>query len=267
MSFITSTVRTDSFSAGYMKTGEGSRNLVILPGLSVQSVLPYAGAVEKQYEAFLKDWTVYLIERRNELPAHYSISDMARDTAAVMKALCIEKADVFGASQGGMITLTLAADYPGFVNKIAVASTSARIDDKRFEITSEWISLARERKREELYLSFAGKVYPPEFFNANKNAFIALSQGVNDAELDHFITLAEGTLGFDITDNVKNINCPVFCAFDKDDAVLGADSGYEILNLFSGNPAFESTVTEGFGHAVYDTAPDFALNIYKFFEK
>ena len=114
MSYITGTADTGDFTAGYMKFGSGNRNLIILPGLSVQSVLPYAGAVEKQYKIFEKDYTVYLIERRNELPDRYSIVDMAEDTARVMKTLGVDKADIFGASQGGMIALTLAASAGSF---------------------------------------------------------------------------------------------------------------------------------------------------------
>lgn len=267
MSHITSTVNTGLFTAGYMKFGNGSRNMVILPGLSVKSVLPYAGAVEKQYEIFSQKYTVYLIERRNELPCSYPVNCMVDDTAEVMRALGIEKADIFGASQGGMIALSLAAEYPGSVNKIAVASTSVRVDEKRFDAIDEWITLACERKAKELYLSFACKVYPPELFIQNREAFIALSETVSEAELDRFITLAEGTRGFDITAQAKKIKCPVFCAFDKNDDVLGAEAGYEISDLFAECSGFEASVTEGFGHAVYDTAPDFALNIYKFFEK
>ena len=192
---------------------------------------------------------------------------MAEDTAEVMKTLGIEKADLFGASQGGMIALTIAAEYPALVNKVAVASTSVFIDENRYAVIDEWVGLARAKKAKELYLSFADKVYPPEVFIQNRDAFIALSETVADAELSRFVILAEGTRGFDISGRVSGIKCPVFCAFDKDDAVLGAGPGYDIINLFAGNPAFELSVTQGFGHAVYDTAPDFAQKLYSFFNE
>ena len=267
MSIITSTVQTDSFSAGYLKFGSGKRNLIILPGLSVQSVLPYAGSIEKHYEVFSEKFTVYLLERRNELPPEYTINDMAADTAAVMNALDIEKADVFGASQGGMIALTMAADHPSLVHKTAVASTSARIDRVHTPVLSEWIDLARIRNREGLYLSFGEKINPPEVFNTNKEAYIALSETITDGELDRFITLAEGTYGFDITGRAGDIKCPVFCVFDTSDAVLGTDAGYGFTELFSGKNNFEYFAYSGFGHALYDTAPDFAQKLYDFFIK
>ena len=39
------TVKTDDFSMDYFKCGRGERSMVILPGLSVQSVMGSADAV------------------------------------------------------------------------------------------------------------------------------------------------------------------------------------------------------------------------------
>ena len=76
------TVRTESFTMDYMRFGKGSKTLVILPGLSVQSVMKFSGAVAESYRLLTDDFTVYLFERRNELPPSYSVYDMARDTAS-----------------------------------------------------------------------------------------------------------------------------------------------------------------------------------------
>ena len=39
------TVRTDGFTMDYFKFGSGDKTLVIIPGLSVDSVILFAGAV------------------------------------------------------------------------------------------------------------------------------------------------------------------------------------------------------------------------------
>ena len=42
----------------YVRFGSGKRNLIILPGLSVQSILLSANAVESAFKAFEKDFSI-----------------------------------------------------------------------------------------------------------------------------------------------------------------------------------------------------------------
>lgn len=57
----------------------------------------------------------------------YSIEQMAGDTAGLIRALGIERADVLGISMGGRIALDLALAHPEQVNRLVLVSTSARI--------------------------------------------------------------------------------------------------------------------------------------------
>jgi len=62
------------------------------------------------------------------LHAAYRIGDMARDTAALLDALGIERAHVVGASMGGMIAQDLAAAFPARVASLTsiMSTTGAR---------------------------------------------------------------------------------------------------------------------------------------------
>ena len=62
------TVKTEMFSMDYFRFGHGKETLVILPGLSVQSVMGFADAVAEAYQMFADDYTVYVFDRRKELP-------------------------------------------------------------------------------------------------------------------------------------------------------------------------------------------------------
>ena len=81
------TVRTETFTMNFFRFGRGSRTLVILPGLSVQNVMPAADAVAEAYRALEDDFTIYLFDRRSNLPPVYTVRDMARDTAAAFRTL------------------------------------------------------------------------------------------------------------------------------------------------------------------------------------
>ena len=57
----------------------------------------------------------------------YTIELMAEDTAGLLGALGIARADVIGVSMGGRIALALALQHPDMVRSLVLASTSARV--------------------------------------------------------------------------------------------------------------------------------------------
>ena len=146
------TITTDSFSMDYFKFGHGKRALVIIPGLSVQSVMGSADIIASSYDAMNDDFTIYVFDRRTDLPDTYTVSDMARDTAQAIETLGLHNVDIFGASQGGMIAMKIAIDHLDLVNKLILGSTSAKIEADEFTGVEAWIGMAREGDAEALYL-------------------------------------------------------------------------------------------------------------------
>lgn len=63
---------------------------------------------------------------RRRIPAdNYTLSDMADDAVALMRALELEPAHVVGVSMGGMIAQTVAAEHPGSVRSlVSIMSTT-----------------------------------------------------------------------------------------------------------------------------------------------
>src|SRR6516164_3530138 len=66
--------------------------------------------------------------RRSKRAAHYTLADMADDTAALLRELELAPAHVIGASMGGMIAQTLAARNPILVRSLVsiMSSTGSR---------------------------------------------------------------------------------------------------------------------------------------------
>ena len=114
---------TDSMEMEYFRFGRGDKVMVILPGLSVQSVMGSAEAVADAYGCFSDDFTVYLFDRRKDIPESYSIEDMAMDTLDAFHALGLKDIFLFGASQGGMIALQIAVTEPDLICRLALGST------------------------------------------------------------------------------------------------------------------------------------------------
>ena len=67
MSIPIETVRTDTFSMSFFRFGRGEKTLVILPGLSVQSVMAAADAVVAAYQGLQDTFTVYVFDRRTRM--------------------------------------------------------------------------------------------------------------------------------------------------------------------------------------------------------
>ena len=107
--------------------GSGSKAFVIIPGLSVKSVMESADAIAEASGIFAENYTVYVFDRKEDITSPYSITDMADDTVTVMKALGLDNVILFGASQGGSISLAIASSYPEMVSRLILGSTTARI--------------------------------------------------------------------------------------------------------------------------------------------
>ena len=258
------TVRTKDFSMDFFRFGKGEKTLVILPGLSLGSVMAYVPAVAKAYSPLADVFSVYLIDRRKELPSAYSVYEMAEDTATAVRELSLEEVCVFGASQGGMMALAMADRHPELVRKLAVGSTSARVEPEQYRMIENWARLARDGKAEELYLAFGEAIYPPEVFGQYRRALAAGAAMATDRDLKRFAILAEGTKGFDLLDRVGQISCPILVIGSRDDGVLGPGATERIAEQLKDRPDCETYMYSGYGHAAYDLAPDYKERLRRF---
>ena len=266
MSIKIQTVKTDGFSMNYFKFGNGGKIFVILPGLSVQSVMNAADVIAESYGVIAREFTVYVFDRRNELPEHYSVSDMADDTAKVFDALALKNVYLFGASQGGMIGLTMAIKYPSLIKKLMLGSSCARVTDSQKKAVEKWIAAAESRDGVKLSLETAGDIYPKETFEQYKGVFEKNGKNVTGEEMERFIILAKGIKDFDVTHRLGEIRCPVIAIGSSDDMVLSGATK-ELIRLFSDKPDFRYHLYSSYGHAAYDTAPDFKQKLLAFCEE
>jgi pimeloyl-ACP methyl ester carboxylesterase len=100
------------------------------PLLLIEGLTGYTKGWALQVPAFEDDFFVITFDNRgagqSTQPAPgYTIAEMADDTAALLDALQIPSAFVFGISMGGTIALNLAARHPQKVKKLALGCTWA----------------------------------------------------------------------------------------------------------------------------------------------
>ncbi len=257
------TVKNDEFEMDYFTFGTGKQPLVILPGISVQSVMLSAEAVAEAYSCFGNTHTVWLFDRAKQLKKGCTVTDMADDTAKAMKQLGLQNADIFGTSQGGMIAMCIAVRYPELVHKLVLGSTSARLNDKCSAVLRNWVCLADEGETVKLNRDMSEKVYSPSFYEKYRDYFKMTENNGSPQELQRFSAMAGAAVGFDIYNELDRIKCPALVIGADEDKVVSGRASEEIAEKLG----CELYIYKGYGHAVYDEASDYKERLMAFFNE
>ena len=264
MSVIIKTVNIPSGTVRCAVFGSGKQPLVILPGLGVKSVIDSAEEVAAAYKVFNDTHTVYLIDRRTNLPEGVTIDEIAEDTAEAVKALDIEGADVFATSFGGKVAQLLAVNHPELVSKLVFGSTAPCINPQSAKVINNWVSLARERKREELCRDFVHRVYSAQIAEKFCDFLVSRMSDCTDYDLDQLVFTAESAKNFDIRPGLCEIKCPVLVIGAENDGVLTGEASREIADILGCELYMYG---EPYNHAVYDEAPDYKEKLLHFYSR
>ncbi len=257
-------VETDGFKMKYCTFGTGSKTIVMIPGISLLSTMMFADTTAMAYKELWDDYTIYLFDRREDMPDIYSVHDMAFDTARAVKMLGIENAYFFGTSQGGMIIQVIAIEFPELVSKMVLGSTVSCVKNLESKaILKKWVELAEAGNIHELNISFAEDVYSENTFRRFKRAISAMDRMVKPEDVRRFIIMSKGIHDFDIRDRLNIIHCPVLLIGSKKDKVFDLARMKQTVDILG----CESYFYDDYSHCVYDEAPDYKLRIKKFFDK
>lgn len=253
------TVRTGNAELDYAVSGSGGKPLVILPGLSLHSVLLSANAVGERYGS--GDFTVYLIDRRKNAPEDYTVEQMAEDTAAALRAIGISHTYMFGASQGGMIAQCIAAKHPELVCRLVLGSTLVNTNMTAKSVIDRWASLAAKGDRAALAREMPGRIYSAETLAKYGDVIAGAYGNITDYELKQFVIMAKAAAGFSAAENARRIKCPVLVIGSRGDAVTTPEGSEELAaSLGCGIYMYDGT----YGHGVYDEAEDYPARVLAF---
>lgn len=255
------TVKTDNMEMEYFTFGEGEKTFVMLPGASLKSVMLSKDAVAAAYAQFAKEYTVYVFDIRKNLPSGHTVEDMAADTALSMDELGIRDSYMFGCSLGGMIAQNIAGRRPDLVKKLILASTMARANEASRKTCNTWCSFCKEKDVVSLNRSFASSVYSEGFFKQYEEVFRSMENDGTDEEMDRLYNEAKAFENYDGLDVLESIECPVFVIGSWNDQILSYEGSVELARRLR----CDYFMYSGYGHAVYDEAPDYKDRIADFF--
>ena len=240
--------------------GSGKKKLIMIQGLNTRGIKGASVSLAHLYRLFAKEYTVYLFDRRPDVPEGMTVRDMASDVAAAMDALGITNADVFGVSQGGMIAQYLAIDRPDLVNKLVLAVTLSKNNPVVESTIEKWIALTEQGNMKELVEDMAIRMYSDAYVKRYKPFMPLLTVMQKPKDVNRFIKLARACLTCNAYEELHKIQCPVFVIGGQQDKVVGGIASSEIAEKLG----CEIYMYEKFGHAAYEEARDFNDRVYAF---
>ena len=258
------TVKVNDIEMEYFSFGSGERAFVILPGVALKSVMLSQMAIQAAYKGFAEEYTVYVFDRRKNMPDPYPVRQMAADTAEVMTALGICEADIFGASQGGMMALCIAIDHPELVHKLVIGSSTARTDKETVDGVERWVSLARKGDMQALTAELIDDLYSQSTIGKYKDFLVHMNDGATGEDVRRFIIQTEAIDGFDVYDELDKIICPSLVIGVEGDRVLPCEHSRRMAEKLDCELYLYG---DDYAHCAFDEAPDYKQRLLDFFSR
>lgn len=247
----------------YYKFGNGTKTMVMIPGVGVSSCIPLGSAVENAYKMFKDDFTVYLIERANNLSGQDLLEDIATQYVDVFDYLKLKDIYMMGASYGGMLCQKIAATRPDLIKKMAVVSSTSIKNKEDVKVIAEWYDLTNKKQLSDLAISMIDNIYSAKIAEMLKDNTVKSVLSLKESELNNFSIQLNSIINWCGFKCLKDIKCPTFIIAAKGDKVFNYQNS-EVLNCEISNSKL-FLYDENFPHAVYDEALDIKNKIYDFF--
>ncbi|MDX6696710.1 MAG: hypothetical protein QOE65_107 [Solirubrobacteraceae bacterium] len=192
-----------------------------------------------------------LIARRPRNPA-YTLSDMAADGIGLLDHLGIESAHVVGASMGGMIAQTMAAEHPDRVRSlVSIMSTTGHVLFGRPALRAYPVLLTRAGGGRDAYIARAERVFglvgspgfEADLDRLRELAGMSYDRGVTAGGVGRQLgaILASG----DRTAALRRISAPTLVVHGKADRLVGVSGGRATARAI---PDAKLLLIDGMGH-------------------
>ena len=246
-----------------IRFGKGSKTMIMLQGLNTRGIKGASLSLAWMYRIFAKEYTVYLFDRRENLPKDVTVRELAADVAAAMDALDLSKADILGVSQGGMIAQYLAMDRPDLVDKMVLAVTLSKNNPTVETVLENWISMTEQGAWSDLVEDMAVKMYSTAYVRRYRPFMKLLTRLQTPKDVPRFLTLTRACLTCDTYGQLDKIQCPVLVIGGGQDLLVTGEASEEIAEKLG----CQLYMYEDLGHAVYEEARDFNKRVLAFFEE
>jgi pimeloyl-ACP methyl ester carboxylesterase len=238
------------------RRGDGDPLLLIqgLGGNSAQWGEPFLGELAGDFELILYDHRG--IGRSGPLSGDLTTAGLAADALALLDALAIERAHVFGFSMGGMVAQELALSHGERIATLTLAGSSAGGTQSRptssdvvQTLTAAVLSGDRERVLRTGYELLVSSAFAADV--ANYGAFAAIARE-HPATIQVLMDQQAAIVSHDAYGRLRGLRAPTLVIHGSEDQMLAAVNGDL---LASSIPGARLELLEGVGHLSFWEQP------------
>ena len=250
----------------YIRFGHGKKHLILLPGLGdgLKTVRGTAMPMALMYRNFAKEFTVWSFSRGEPVAEGASTRDMARELKNAMDKLGIGRAHILGVSMGGMIAQHLAADSPEKVDKLVLAVTCGFSGQEVRECVGHWFYLAQKGDHTALLRSNLERIYSEDYCRKNGWMVPLLGKLTKPKSYDRFFAQARACMTHTMAVPLQAITAPTLVIGGEQDRVVSPDGSRALAKAIPGARLY---MYEGWGHGLYEEAPDFNRRVLEFLKE
>ncbi|WP_331235962.1 alpha/beta fold hydrolase [Natronorarus salvus] len=233
--------------------GDGSRTLVVLPGLGdalgpTETPLVVRLVLRRYYRPFTDRYTVHVVSRPRGLGGKTTTREMATGYAKVLAE--VGPADVLGVSMGGLIAQHLGAEHSGCVDRLVIAVAAHRLGEEGRRIVERWRELGRGNHWKELYRDTIRVTYEDPRRRAVYGALGRLPPVVpRPEEPEDFLVSVTACLDHDAGDVLSEIDVPTLVIGGDEDPLFPADLIAESAHVI---PDATLKLLPGTGHGAFE---------------
>lgn len=247
----------------YAVFGSGKKQMILIAGLGdgLRTMKGLALPIALMYRMFTKEYTVYMFSRRNAMPQGFTTRDMANDIIYAMHELNIDKADVVGVSQGGMIAQWMAIDHPEKVDNLVLVVTAIQNSEMIENNILRWKQMALDNDHIALMKDNVINMYSEAY--AKKNVWATYVSGLltKPKNYDRFLVMADACLTHDTTKYLEKIKARTLIIGGEKDITVGIKDSYILADKIKNS---ELLVYPQWGHALYEEEKDFNRVVLQF---
>ena len=244
----------------YAEFGRGSRQMVMIPGLSIVDMKGTANNLAYFYRRFTRDFTVCVFDRRQGRDPDCTLRSMAEDVADAMNTLHINNAYVVGVSQGGMIAQYLAAEHPELVKRLVLGVTAAKPNPPMLRAVDEWLAMAESGDLQGVLTRTYDKMYTEKQMKLYQRLLPLMMKSTKFMETERFADHARAIYSLDSFRILDRIKCPVLVLGAALDRITTAEGSKEIAEKLG----CRIHIFPDEGHAAY-LGRSFNRMVYDFF--